>query len=510
MKNILILLVLILTLSQFGQAQNKGLLQSAMNTQSDTAEKVKQLLLQSDSERNSGVKTPSKNYAVFRPSPSENLKNIANEMGKTAEEKAMFLQVFTETKKGFESQAANGMKNNIAAAMTFLMTAAVTVYHQSPEPSDAATNKIFRGFNTMFDEMPEMANISDKDKQFLYDLYISYGGLILAANLEAQESKNKNSIDTARVLAGSVLLDLLKINPTTIYFEGDSLRMKSESGKNETRQTQPVQPTSRTHAFAKQTTTFSDGWTANVTDDYVRLTRNDAEIRLFYVNSDWEKGYSNMVQQNDYYWQKAVAPYFNVSNVQTWSGVEYPIIYFRQADAIDKKTGKRCFISMKIVFQGGANVIVAVYPNRAAYEKEFKHPNNLDPMLNANRFAVTAKDLIGTWASGTGGAGWDYYNMSGSWVGMMALSDDDEFIFNSNGNYQHTYKSANVSSGGSRFARIDYKGKFSVSDWEMTATNHYQGTTAKFSAQIVAVRGGYLLVLTNQRNNITYRLFQKR
>ena len=217
-----------------------------------------------------------------------------------------------------------------------------------------------------------------------------------------------------------------------------------------------------------------------------------------------------MVQQNDYYWQKAVAPYFNVSNVQTWSGVEYPIIYFRQADAVDKQTGKRCFISMKIVFQGGANVIVAVYPNRAAYEKEFKHPNNLDPMLNANRFAVTAKDLIGTWASGTGGAGWDYYNMSGSWVGMMALSDDDEFIFNSNGNYQHTYKSANVSSGGSRFARIDYKGKFSVSDWEMTATNHYQGTTAKFSAQIVAVRGGYLLVLTNQRNNITYRLFQKR
>ena len=37
---------------------------------------------------------------------------IADEMGKTAEEKAMFLQVFTETKKGFEAEAtAKGMKN---------------------------------------------------------------------------------------------------------------------------------------------------------------------------------------------------------------------------------------------------------------------------------------------------------------------------------------------------------------------------------------------------------------
>ena len=120
MKNILILLVLILTLSQFGQAQNKGLLQSAMNTQSDTAERVKQLLLQSDSERNSGIKTASKNYAVFRPSPSENLKNIANEMGKTAEEKAMFLQVFTETKKGFENFTnSKGKKVNTKEEIKF-------------------------------------------------------------------------------------------------------------------------------------------------------------------------------------------------------------------------------------------------------------------------------------------------------------------------------------------------------------------------------------------------------
>ncbi len=89
------------------------------------------MLMQNDSE-NEPVppKAPGKNNADFKPSPSENLKNIANEMGKTNEEKAMFLQLFTETKKGFEAEAAD-KKNNVAGAMTFLMATAVMVYHQS-------------------------------------------------------------------------------------------------------------------------------------------------------------------------------------------------------------------------------------------------------------------------------------------------------------------------------------------------------------------------------------------
>jgi hypothetical protein len=502
------LLIFILLSFSVAQAQNKGLTQSVSNMQSETSEKVKQLLMQKDSERNSGTKTVSKNYASFKPSPSENLKNIANELGKTADEKATFLQVFAEVKKNFESQAAN-KKNNIAAAMTFLMATSVMVYQQSPEPSDAATEKLFNSLNSMFDEMPTMASIPSKDKQFLYDLYISYGGLILASYQEAVGTKNKETIDAIRIIAGSTLLDLFKINPNEIYFEGESLRMKSESSES-ANTNQTSQPTSRSHNFAKQTTKFDDGWVATALNDYVQLQRNGAEIRLFYVNKQWDDSRLNTVEPNDYFWNKTVAPYFNVSNVQKWSGVEYPVIYFQQADVVDKQTGTRYFLAMKIVFQGGANVITAIYPNRGAYERDFKHPNNLDPMLNANRFAVTAQDLVGTWASGANGGGFDFYGVAGTYIGSSSLSQDNEFVFNSNGSYQHTYKSANLNTGSSQFARIDYKGRFSASDWEVVATNHYNGTTAKFAAQIVAVRNGYLLVMTDKRNNLNYTLFKKR
>ena len=506
MKKLLFAGILIVTFTNYGLTQ--GLTKAISNMQSKTSEKVKQMLMQTDSERNSGAKTTSKNYAAFTPSASENLKNIASEMGKTAEEKAMFLQLFTETKKGFEAQAG-AKKNNVAAAMMFLMATAVMVYHESPEPSDKANEKLFNGLNSMFDEMPEMASASSKDKQFLYDLYISYGGLILASYEEAKGTKNRETIDGVRVIAGSTLLDVFKINPTAIYFEGDSLRLRSESGaKNEMKQNQPSQATSLSHTFAKQTTNFDDGWVARPTTEYVQLQRNGTEVRLFYVNQDWDT-YPNTVQHEAQYWSKAVTPYFNVSNVQKWSGVEYPVIYFVQADAVDKQTGKRYFVAMKVVFDGGGKAIVAITPNQSTYQQQFPHPNDLNKMLNYNKFGVSPQDLIGSWSGGGGGAA-EYYNVyTGGYAGMSAVSTANDFVFNSNGNYQHIYRSANLNTGSNQFAKLQYNGKFSVSDWEINATNHYKGTTAKFASQIVAVKGGYLLILTDTRNDIKYTLFRK-
>lgn len=513
MKNLLLATLSFIFLSlSVAQAQTQGLTQALSNMQSETSEKVKQMLLQSDSERNSGVKTPSKNYAAFTPTPSNNLKLIADKMGKTAEEKAMFLQVFTETKKGFEAQAAD-KKNNMAAAMTFLMATAVMVYHESPEPSDAATEKLFRGLNSMFDGMPEIANISSKDKQFLYDLYISYGGLILASYEEAKATKSRETIDAIRVIAGSALLDFFKINPTTIYFEGNSLRMKSESGNGEIRQTQSSQPTSRIHTFAKQTTNFTnDGWVSTVSDDYVSIRRNGVEVRLYYDDQQLDNAMPKNTQYVDYYWSKLVTPYFNVSTAEKWAGLGPELAYILEGEGVDRQTGKRCYVVLYNVNAFGARGnYVVIAPNRSVYQQTFPNRDDISNMRGHNKFAVTAQDVIGNWTGGSGNFA-EYYNVySGSYAGMAALSIANDFVFRSNGSYQHIYRSANSNFGSTQFAKLEYNGKFTVTnDWEITATNHYNGITAKFASQIVAVKGGYLLVLTDTRNNINYTLFKKR
>lgn len=248
-------------------------------------------------------------------------------------------------------------------------------------------------------------------------------------------------------------------------------------------------------AISKPTTNFDDGWVARALSDYVELKRQGTEIRLHYIDKTLDDARSNTTGVPEYYWAKYITPFFNVSNPQKWSGVEYPIIYFMEGNAVDKRTGKSCYVAIKIVFSGGARPVVVIAPNQASYQQQFRHPDDVNRMLNYNKFAVTAKDIAGKW-SGSGGGGADYYSIyTGDYVGSHTLSTSDEFIFNTNGTYSSKYRSANINGGNAQFGGQDFKGNFTVSDWQVTATNRFGGKTTAFIAQLIAVKGGYLLYL---------------
>ncbi len=365
----------------------------------------------------------------------------------------------------------------------------------------------------MYDETPGMASVPDKDKQFLYDTFISFSAIPLTFYLNAKETSDGEMMKLAKVVAGSLLLDILKINPTQIRFEGGSLKIQNGNSKGQDDRTNANYTATQNlpaggHKITKYTTNFDDGWVGTPQNDYVQLQRNGTEVRLFYVNKDWDS-YPNTVDHAEHYWSKTVAPYFNLSNVQKWSGVEYPVIYFMQGEGIDKQTGKRVYVAMKMVFEGGGRAIVAIAPDQRAYQQQFPHPNDLNKMLGYNKFGVTAQDIAGTWTGG-GGGGVEYYNAYG-YQGMSAVSTSDEFIFNANGSYQSTHDSANMSGGGTRFAKLQYQGKVTVSDWEMIATNRVDGKAKKFFCQFIAVRGGFLLMLTDSDYEpLKYTLFKKR
>ena len=266
-----------------------------------------------------------------------------------------------------------------------------------------------------------------------------------------------------------------------------------------------------TSGITKSTTNFEDGWAATPAYDYVKVTKAGTELRLYYIDKALDDARPSTVDAPEYYWSKYVEPYFNVSNVQKWSGVQYPVIYHMQANGIEKNTGKSLFVAIKIVYNGGARPIVVIAPNQSSYQQQFPNPNDIDPMLNSNRFAVTAKDIIGTW-KGSGGGGVEYYNVySGTYAGMSAMSSTDEFTFNNNGTYRSTYRSASMNNGGTQFGGQDYKGNFSVADWSITATNRYKGKTTKFNAQLIAVKNGFLLYLSDVDNSsMNYTLFKSK
>jgi hypothetical protein len=292
------------------------------------------------------------------------------------------------------------------------------------------------------------------------------------------------------------------------------MNVKANSRKFIRSKTNPVVSTnttlvSNTIGITKSTTTFDDGWTATITNNYVKITKAGTELRLHYVDKVLDDARPNTVDAPEYYWSKYVAPYFTTSNLQKWSGVQYPVIYHIQANAVNKQTGKACFVVIKIVYSGGARPIVVIAPNQSSYQQQFPHPNDIDPMLNSNKFAVTAKDIIGTWKGG-GGGGVEYYNAySGTYAGMSAVSSTDEFTFNNNGTYSSSYRTASMNNGGAQFGRQDYKGNYSITDWNITATNRYKGKTTKFNTQLIAVKNGFFLYLSDPDNSsMNYTLYK--
>jgi len=267
--------------------------------------------------------------------------------------------------------------------------------------------------------------------------------------------------------------------------------------------------TSDRKEITKSTTNFDDGWKANAQPDYVKLTKAGTELRLHYIDKALDDARPNTIDAPEYYWSKYVEPYFTVAAPAKWSGVQYPVIYHMQGNAVEKATGKQCFIAIKIVYNGGARPIVVIAPSQNSYQQQFPHPNDIDLMLNANRFALTDNDIIGTW-KGSGGGGVEYYNAySGTYAGMSAVSSTDEFAFNNDRTYSSTYRSASMNNGGTQFGGQDFKGNYSVTDWTLTATNRYKGKTTVYNAHLIAVKGGYLLNMSDSESaSMNYTLFK--
>ena len=346
----------------YGQVyQSYGLAPATQTIQQNTQTQIQRAIMQQAAEIGSGRKqaavgSSNKNLAVFTPAASgDNFKIIADMVGQNAEQRNLFRQLFADARRGVDAELApKGRKNYLAAALTFFIATTVTIYHDAPEPTQTAQENLFLAMNAMYDETPGMEGVPNKDKEFLYDSYVSFATMPLAFYTQAKQSNDPEMLKLAKVIAGALLLEILKIDPNDVRFKGNMLQFKNAGPAAQTPQNTTPRQSSANYGITKYTTTFDDGWKAVPGSDYVQVTRNDIEVRLFYVNKEWDDSRPNTVEPNDHYWNRTVAPYFNVSNLENWSGVQYPVIYFRQADAVDKQTGKRLFVAMKIIYDGGA------------------------------------------------------------------------------------------------------------------------------------------------------------
>jgi len=165
--------------------------------------------------------------AFFKPDPDSNYtETLAESLGTTSREKEYLRQLFRATKTAFEKEVSGkGRDNNLAAALTFFTASVVTVYHDDPEPSDAAIDKLWDGLNGVFEETPDIAKLSNTEKQQMYDTLIAFGGLVLAGHLLGKNSNDAEMQRQYRQLAGAMIEMVLKTKPDSVRFRDGGLKM---------------------------------------------------------------------------------------------------------------------------------------------------------------------------------------------------------------------------------------------------------------------------------------------
>ncbi len=143
------------------------------------------------------------------------------------DEKEALLLIFSETKKAYQSEAEKlGRQNDLALALTFFMSTCVTAYHNTPEPTDRATDSLYQVLAESLMETPEIVQMSNQEKYLASDKLIYVSGLILAGYLSSKENNDRETLSVYRKVAGDCLEAVSGISPEKMEFNQAGLKIK--------------------------------------------------------------------------------------------------------------------------------------------------------------------------------------------------------------------------------------------------------------------------------------------
>lgn len=261
--------------------------------------------------------------------------------------------------------------------------------------------------------------------------------------------------------------------------------------------------------FTFTTTNFDDGWVSTIANDFVQVTKGNITVLLYYGFQITDELRNSNVEFSDYYWNQLVVPSYRVKSAYRYEeGVTYFRTYFIEGEAVNPQTGKSCYIALNVLVNSGVSTpVLAIAPDKNSYYQQFPEPKALGNMTGYNKFAVAAKDIIGTWEESSG-AGVNLYNTyTGNYAGMNYAQNSATFIFNADGTYTSKHSGASSVYGTTTVFSQEYKGKVTVTNWDMSMTNRWKDATENFNAQFEVVRGGRILHLQNKESTgIWYHL----
>jgi hypothetical protein len=277
------------------------------------------------------------------------------------------------------------------------------------------------------------------------------------------------------------------------------------------------QTTSNQNGYTYSTINFDDGWTSVIKEDWIEVTKEDMTVLLLYGVPYNASSFSGTgVRARDYYWDNYVTKYFSVETKQYNDNGEFIGSFqpdYVEGWAKDKATGQRRFIAMRLsIAPNAAFIVIASVKNESILRQQFpkandKYTSDLANMSSYNKFAVAKNDLIGTWSSSGGGTMSWYSTTTGNYAGATGAVTGDIFRFNSDGSYSSDHSGASGVVGAMNTYSSKYRGTYSVTNWNVTATKRFGGKTENFDAWFEVLKDGRILHLDSP--GLKYSLFKE-
>lgn len=291
--------------------------------------------------------------------------------------------------------------------------------------------------------------------------------------------------------------------------EGQVVTNNVPTGKEEPEQPILISGAPGNQGISLSTTNFDDGWVAQPFADYVRVIKGNITVLLHYpIEITDELRNTGDVEGNLF--DRLMQPRYVVSNIRKYDngGPCYFCVYFYEADVVEKSSGKKYYAGFRVFTESGVSRCVEILsPTAQDFQKKFPTQEKVEALRGYNKFAVSQKDLLGTWEESGGSYVNMYSTVTGAYAGMNSASSAHKFIFKNDGTYFSNHKGAFGMVGSMTFFDQKYNGSYTVTNWDITATKRFEGKTDVFWAEFEAVRGGRVLHLTDKTaSGIRYHL----
>ncbi len=280
------------------------------------------------------------------------------------------------------------------------------------------------------------------------------------------------------------------------------------------------------------TTNFDDGWTSNIKENWVEVTKGSIKVLLHYPK-DGTIIQADPEPLTNAAWNILVAPrYSNLNNYKTSYIEDYRRPYFGVGYATENETGKSVFI---VLFRRGGGWYEVVTPDNNSFTQEFGfNPEtirwgsiseymggwvldnnqgntvNADPevfdrlekMANYNKFAVSASDLnnTGEWKDSFSSNTFYVNYYTGASAGMSTYSSSAWFVFKDDYKYHWELVAANSYGGAMDVAQAKSDGTFeSPNNWQLYFSD-MEGKPKTFDVYFSAIKGGMVLWMNDAKS----------